>query len=116
MSLEILTAQELYQRGEIDEFEVQDPHLFGDRRVMKFSDQEEGLNFAYAFVHQYLVPKYGREEAAKFPMAKTGPARKDLLVESLGTVPEPSPNPVWFAIPEDRFPEVEEFLKQYNPE
>jgi len=113
MGLEILTAEELYQKGEIDALEVQDQHLFGNRKVMLFSDQEEGLKFIYAFVHQYLIPKYGREEAAKFPMVKTGPAREDLLGEALGIIPRPSPNPIWFTIPEDRFYEVEEFLKQY---
>ena len=116
MGLEILTAQELYERGEIDAFEVQDPHLFGNGRIMQFSDPNEAVNFAYAFAHRYLVPKYGLEEAAKFPIVKTGPARKGLLGETLGIVREPSPNPIWFAIPDDRFSEVEEFLKQYNSE
>ena len=52
---------------------------------------------------------------AKFPFLKTGPAREDLLGEILGVIPEPFPDPVWFAIPEDRFSEVEEFLEQYKP-
>ena len=114
MSLEILTAKELLDKREIDPLEFQDPHLFGDRRVMCFSDLNEGIQFAYAFVQQYLIPKYGKEEAVKFPFLKTGPARENLLAEMMGVIPEPSPNPVWFAIPEERFPEVEEFLKQYK--
>jgi hypothetical protein len=117
MPLEIVTAQQLFDKGEIDALEVNDPKLFANRRVVKFSDLREGMQFAYDFVHQYLVPKYGRDQASKFPMAKTGPSRDAgaMLTEMLGLAKSQSPQPVWFAVPEERFVEVEEFLKQYKP-
>ena len=114
MSLEILTAKKLLDKGEIDPLEFQNPRIFGNRKVMCFSDEKEGILFAYAFVHQYLIPKYGKEEAARFPLLKTGPAREDMLSEILEITPPPTSNPVWFAIPENRFSEVEEFLKKYK--
>ncbi|MBU2053253.1 MAG: hypothetical protein ABIJ14_01965 [Nanoarchaeota archaeon] len=113
MKLEILTAQELYDKGEIDALEVRDLSLFADKKVIIFSNPEEGVEFAYNFVHKYLIPKYGKDEAAKFPMVKIGPASEDLFAEEIGAIPKKQ-RPIWFAIPEDRFSDIEEFLGRYN--
>lgn len=114
MSLEILTAKELYNRGLIDAFDLRAPNHFRDRKVMVFSDILEGMGFAYSFAHFYLVPKYGKEEAAKFPMTKSGPAKENLLAELLGDLPKDVNSPMWLVVPNDRFSEVEEYLKQYD--
>ncbi len=107
--MEICSANDLYEKGEIDAFEYQNPRLFGNRVIIKFSDRKDGLKFVYNFI-QYLILKYGREEAMKFPLTKTGPAKENLL-EVLG-IESSFPNPIWFTIPKERFHEVEEFLNK----
>ncbi|MBI2522936.1 hypothetical protein HYW19_00950 [Candidatus Woesearchaeota archaeon] len=115
--LEIVVAQELLNRGEIDKDEF--TTFFGGRTVMRFDTLEHAANFGRRFVQDYLVPKYGLEEATRFPMAKTEPARwirsldegAKIIGEYIGEIPrEKPPEEIWLVVPDDKYHEVQEYL------
>lgn len=113
MTLEILNANQLYYKGKMGSLKAQDPQFLNNKRFMCFSRRRETLNFARDFVLEYLVPKY-KEDANKFPLLRTGPTGRDLFDELNGILKRSISGPRWLAIPEERFHEVEEFLKQYK--
>ncbi|MCK4553315.1 hypothetical protein KAT80_03865 [Candidatus Pacearchaeota archaeon] len=107
--VEIVTAKELYNRSEVGLYELQ-TFMFRDKTIMRFSDLRSAIKFGSYFVHKFLIPKYGIEEAKKFPMAKSGPFRDDAFEESLGLKKPDLNQETWLVIPKDRYSEVQEYI------
>ena len=105
--LETITAQELYKQGQIEKEELESK--FNGKTIIKFHSYKEAREFGIQFVNDYLIPKYGIEEAKRFPMAKSGPAIDDFTKQLL----DPEERPTWIVVPTERFDEVEEYLQQY---
>ncbi len=109
--LKITTSEELYNRGEVDDFEYHGSKHFYNKTIIKFDSLREAVVFTVDFVGRYLIPKYGREEAAKFPMTKTHPlgyATEVLTEIVLGT--EKNNQETWLVVPNNRFNEVGAYL------
>ena len=64
------------------------------------------------FIQKELIPRVGKEDAAKFPIMRTGPGRDGTKVmsESLGLEPEDPNQETWFLVDSDRFPEIYDYL------
>jgi len=105
--LEIITAQELYKQGQIEKEELESK--FKSKTIIKFDSYKEAREFGIQFVHNYLIPKYGIEEAKRFPMTRSGPAIDDFTRQLL----DPEERPTWLVVPTERFYEVGEYLQQY---
>lgn len=106
--VEVITSKELYDKGEIDLEELRS-FMFQKKTVMRFRDLKSSLKFGVYFVHNYLIPKYGKKEMPEFPMAKSGPARSDAFEQALG-LKEPNMNQeTWLVIPTDRYHEIQEY-------
>ena len=115
--LEVVVAEELLRKDEIDRDEFQD--YFQNRTVMRFNTLENATKFARGFALDYLIPKYGVEEVRKFPMTKTEPARltrsldegAQMIGEFIGLLPrEKPPEEIWLVINDDRYREVQDYL------
>ena len=67
--VEVVKSDELHRRGEIDKNEIDTPQFKG-RTIMIFTTLQYANHFGTKFALEYLIPKYGMPEAAKFPMTK----------------------------------------------
>jgi hypothetical protein len=110
MAFKILDAEELYNKGEIDQDDMETD--FAGKTIMQFQSEKEAYTFAERFVQGYLVPTYGIEQAAKFPMTKTGPLRNaDEVMGELVKIKQPSSNQeTWLLVPNDRYHEIKKYL------
>jgi len=115
MDLVTKTTDELLKGGEINVLEADNPNMFKGKRVIIFQDPSKAQMFAYDLVRDHLIPTYGVVEAQRFQFAKTGPVSENLLPELLGLAPGGN-RPVWFAVPEGRYAEVERFARQIPEE
>ena len=117
--IEVVQAEELFSRGELhkeDRFEVD---KFENTKIMRFRARDDAVEFARGFVLNYLIPKYGKEKATKFPMAKSGPQRVLRTPEEasaemgrfIGCISENQNRETWLVIPTERYDEVEEYIK-----
>lgn len=86
--------------------------MFHDKTVIKFESLKKAMRFGVDFVHNYLIPKYGKEKASKFPLARSGPPGNgsEVLVESLGVKKLDLNQKTWYVIPTDRFDEVQNYI------
>jgi len=110
--LEILSPEELYERGELERHELKSPR-FADKTVMKFDSLDEATEFGKGFLIGYFLPRYGLEETKKFPFVKSGPFRnvEDYLTEKVIGAKEPDSNrETWLIVPNDRFHEIQEYM------
>ena len=103
MQIPVVSAEDLYKSGEIDPFEIQG--CFADKTIMKFPSAIQAYTFAAGFVHGYLIPKYGKEQAAKFPMAKSSPLRDadEAMDEIVGIKKRNPKQETWLVISNDRY-------------
>ncbi len=111
--LEVISADELYKRGNVSSEEIASDFMFMDKTVMRFRNFESAVSFGRGFVMDYLIPKYGIEEAIKFPIIQSEPERvlesADMIAEYLGLTQERSKE-MWLLIPSDRYNEVQTYL------
>jgi len=108
---EVITSKELFDKKEIELWEWQS-FMFQDKTIMRFETLVNTLKFAFPFVHNYLIPNYGKEKAKEFPMKKSGPWRDNdsPLLESMN-IRTPDPNQeTWLIITTDRYSEVQEYI------
>ena len=102
----------MYLKGKIDRGEYR--RFFENRVMLKFGSLREATVFAYRFVHEHLIPRYGLEEARRFPMTKSDPS-KDFGIafdEVIGLRKPDLIEETWLLVPEDRFAEVEGYLSR----
>jgi len=114
--LEVIGFKELFTRGEISgQF---DYDMFEDKTIMRFKSLIDAANFGIRFLKNYLIPKYGIEQAKKFPMDRSEPYQKFKSLEegsikmgeAIGTIPRDPKKETWLVIPRDRYFEVQEYL------
>ena|SRR3989344_113238 len=107
---EILGSDELLQRGDIEGWEIA-VLQFHSKKVMRFASEDDALAFVYNFANDYLIPVYGKEEAVKFPMAKSEHSRDgaDVLACMLGAK-QSSNSETWLVVPAARFGDVQGYI------
>jgi hypothetical protein len=112
--LEVIESEEMFNRGELNRKDSFETDKFKDKRVMKFRGIKDAVNFAGGFVFNYLIPKYGEEEAKKFPMAKSEPLQILEIDKLLGLTPEDPNKEVWLVIASERYHEVQEYMNSLS--
>ncbi len=89
-----------------------------DTTVVVFPSFKLAFRVASCFIKD-LIPRVGsKEEAAKFPLIKSGPLRNadDVMSEALGLQKSPVDEEVWFLIGNSRFQEFYDYLVNRYPE
>jgi hypothetical protein len=109
---EVLTPNTLRNRNEIGDYEA--VHLLSGMRIMRFDTWENAMGFRREFANFYLLPKYGREWE-KFPMGRLKPHKdgSQSLADALGIGHEDPKEEAWLVVPENRYPEVREYLNVF---
>ena len=91
---------------------------FQNKTALVFSSLKLAIHVGVYFVHKDLIPRVGsKEEAAKFPLIKSGPPRDacDVMSEALG-IKKPDVNKeTWFLIGNSRFQEMYDYLLNEYP-
>lgn len=103
---------------DLDDWEKMIPKI-QDTMAVIFPSFKLALHMVSCFVHKDLIPRVGsKEEAAKFPLIRTGPSRDgyDMLSEALGLKKKPIDKEIWFLIGNSRFPEFFDYLVNRYPE
>lgn len=107
---EIVESAYLLQRGDIEGWEIAELQFQG-KKIMRFASEDDALAFAYNFANDYLIPKYGREEAVKFPMAKSEHLKNGNGALARMLSAEQSPNKeTWLAVPAVRFDDIHKYI------
>jgi len=107
---EVISSEKLLKKKKISALENR--RMLKDQVVMRFDSYKNAFNFAINFYFKYLVPKYGEERAGEFPIMKITPLRniREVLDELFGFKKRSPKHETWFAIPNSRLEEVEEYL------
>jgi hypothetical protein len=132
--LEIISSDEMYRKGEIDEAEYTGSQ-FHDKIILRFETLTEATQFAGSFMLDHYVPKYDLQSALEetrrcgrltdqrldFPIAKSGPKEDSVgeaLLTAMGLSPQRIDRETWLVIPRMRFNEVQEYIdkitEQFN--
>lgn len=123
--LEVVTAKELMQRGDIENWEYN--AQFMDKTVMRFRTLKEAAEFTRGFMQDYFIPKHNLEEEVKRAVAeedintlkrilphiaRSGPLKDGCLAlsEMIGaTKPDPHQE-TWLIVPNNNYHEIQEYI------
>lgn len=111
--IEITSCRKLCKEAEVNSEPMHSS--LENRIVLKFSSQEEIHKFEKGFIYDYLIPRYGLEEALNFPLVRTGPDGNwtEVVSDYIGmkNAKTAHKQEIWLVVPADRFQDIKKYLR-----